>query len=251
MNRNDFEIEICAGNIQSVKAASDAGANRVELCDNLMEGGTTPSIGTIFTAKEISNIDVYPIIRPRGGNFVYDDVEEAIMIRDIKLAVQHGADGIVIGVLNSDGGINYEMCSRLIEAAKGLPTTFHRAFDQCKDPFMALESLLSMGVSRLLTSGQKNTAIDGADLIAQLQKSAGDRLKIMPGGGINEINIAALVQKTGVRSVHASLRAPYSQETCFWRNEVTFNGTKDISETIIKASNTDIIKKAIQALEAI
>ncbi len=251
MKRNQFELEICAANIQSVQAANEAGADRVELCDSLIEGGTTPSIGTISIAKELFDIDVFVLIRPRGGNFVYDNTEEEIMLRDIKQAAINGADGLVIGALNPDGSINYDQCCRLIEAAKGLPITFHRAFDHSKDPHLALETLLSMGVSRLLTSGQKNKAIEGVDLLAQLHKTAGDRLKVMPGGGIDERNISELAIKTGVKSFHASLREVYGQDPVFSRSEVCFNGTKDLPENQIKASSIERIKSVIKELEKI
>ncbi len=249
MERNSFELEICASNIQSVIAARQGGADRIELCHNMIEGGTTPSAGMIAVAKELSAVDVFVLIRPRGGNFVYDEIEEELMIRDIKQAIAFGADGVVIGALKSDGLINYDQCCRLIEAAKGLPVTFHRAFDHCQNPFIALESILSMGVNRLLTSGQKNKAIDGVDLIAQLQKSAGDRLHIMPGGGVDEINIEEIALKTGVKSFHASLSEIYVQEPVFGWNEVCFNGSKDLPENQIKASDINKIKKVIRKLE--
>lgn len=251
MDRNSFELEVCAGNIQSVIAAGKGGADRVELSDNFIEGGTTPSLGTIVVAKEISIVDVFVLIRPRGGSFVYDEIEERIMINDIKLAAERGADGFVIGALNIDGSVNYEQCCRMIEEANGLPITFHRAFDHCQNPFIALDRLLSMGITRLLTAGQKNTAIEGVDLIAQLQKSAGDKLRIMAGGGINEENISALANKAKVTSFHASLRKVYEQEPVFCWNEVCFNGTKDLPENQIKTSSIDRIKRVIKNLEKI
>ncbi len=249
--RKCFELEICAGNIQSVIAADKGGADRVELCDNLIEGGTTPSLGTISLAKDLSEIDVFPIIRPRGGDFVYDDVEQEIMLRDVKIAVEHGADGIVIGALKSDGNINYDLCCKLIEVAKGIPITFHRAFDHCRNPFDALDILLKMGVKRLLTSGQQNTAIEGADLIAELQHRAGKQLVVMAGSGVDENNINELATKTHVKAFHASLRCVYKQETVFSRNEVRFNGTKDLKENQLMVSSLERIKRVIKKLENI
>ncbi|MGQ1788299.1 copper homeostasis protein CutC [Saccharicrinis sp. GN24d3] len=249
MNRNDFEIEICAGNIQSVIEADKGGADRVELCDNLIEGGTTPSGGTIAMAKKVSNIDIFPIIRLRGGNFVYDELELRIMLQDIKEAISAGADGVVIGALNKDGSVNIDQCQRMIEAANGLPVTFHRAFDQCKEPFEALDTLMSLGISRLLTSGQKFTVTEGAGLITRLHEMTGDKLTIMPGGGINEHNIVELAEKTGVKSFHASLREVCSQEPCFWRDEVKFNGTNDLPENQFKTSSKKRIRCLIEKLE--
>ncbi|GAF01551.1 CutC-like protein [Saccharicrinis fermentans DSM 9555 = JCM 21142] len=199
----------------------------------------------------MASLDVFPMIRPRGGNFVYDDIEQEIMLRDIKLAVERGADGIVIGALTVNGAIDYDFCCRLIEAARGLPITFHRAFDQCKQPFVALEILISMGVKRLLTSGQKNKAIDGVDLISMLQKSAANSLQVMPGSGIDENNITKLAQQTGVKAFHASLRDIYKQEPVYTRSEVRFNGSKDLPENQVKTSNIKRIKSIISEIERI
>lgn len=206
MNRKDFEIEICAGNIESVLTSDMGGADRVELCENLFEGGTTPSLGSIVLSKEKCSLDVFVIIRPREGDFVYSEIEFEVMLKDIQSAVEIGADGIVIGCLKPDGTVDFEMCSRLIEAAKGLPVTFHRAFDLTPDPFEALDTIKSLGVNRILTSGQKNKAVDGIELIRELQENAGTNLKIMPGSGIDESNILKIASKTGVNSFHASLR---------------------------------------------
>lgn len=206
MNRKGFEIEICAGNIESVLAADIGGADRVELCENLSEGGTTPSNGSIVLSKEKCSLDVFVIIRPRGGDFVYSEIEFEVMLKDVQTTVEIGADGIVIGCLKPDGTIDIEKCSRLMEVAKGLPVTFHRAFDVTTDPFEALETIKSLGVNRILTSGQKNKAEEGVKLIKELQENAGTKLRIMPGSGINESNIQRIAISTGVNSFHASLR---------------------------------------------
>jgi copper homeostasis protein len=206
MDRKDFEIEICTGNIGSVLAADRGGADRVELCENLAEGGTTPSFGTMVLAKEKSSLAVYVIIRPRGGDFVYSDTEMEVMLRDIQSAVEMGADGMVIGCLKPDGRVDLEKCRRLMEAGRGLPVTFHRAFDLTPDPFEALEDIKSMGISRILTSGQKEKAEDGMELLRELAKNAGTGLRIMAGSGIDESNIRALALGTGLHSFHASLR---------------------------------------------
>jgi copper homeostasis protein len=211
LNRKDFEIEICAGNIESVLAADMGGADRVELCENLSEGGTTPSCGSIVLSKEKCSLDVFVIIRPRGGDFVYTQIEFEVMLRDVQSAVEIGADGIVIGCLKPDGTVDSDRCSRLIETAKGLPVTFHRAFDVTPDPFKALETIKSLGVNRILTSGQKNKAEEGVELIKKLQVNAGTKLRIMPGSGINELNIQKIALSTGVNSFHASLREDVSE----------------------------------------
>jgi len=211
LNRKDFEIEICAGNIESVLAADIGGADRVELCENLSEGGTTPSYGSIVLSKEKCSLDVFVIIRPRGGDFVYSKIEFEVMLKDVQTAVEIDADGIVIGCLKPDGTIDIEKCSRLMEVAKGLPVTFHRAFDVTPDPYEALDTIKSLGVNRILTSGQKNKAEDGVELIKELQENAGTKLRIMPGSDINESNIQRIAISTGVNSFHASLREDVSE----------------------------------------
>ncbi len=167
----------------------------MELCENLFEGGTTPSFGSIVLSKEKCSLDVFVIIRSRGGDFVYSGIEFEVMRKDVQSVVEIGADGIVIGCLNQDGTVDFEKCSRLIEAAKGLPVTFHRAFDITPDPFEALETIKSLGIHRILTSGQKNRAEDGIELIKELQENAGANLRIMPGSGINESNIQNIALK--------------------------------------------------------
>jgi copper homeostasis protein len=211
LNRKDFEIEICAGNIESVLAADMGRADRVELCENLSEGGTTPSCGSIVLSKEKCSLDVFVIIRPRGGDFVYTQIEFEVMLRDVQSAVEIGADGIVIGCLKWDGTVDSDRCSRLIEVAKGLPVSFHRAFDVTPDPYEALETIKSLGVNRILTSGQKNKAEEGVELIKKLQINAGTKLRIMPGSGINELNIQRIALSTEVNSFHASLREDVSE----------------------------------------
>ena len=206
MNRKDFEVEICAGNIESVLAADMGGADRVELCENLLEGGTTPSFGSMVLSKEKCSLDIFVMIRARGGDFVYSETEFEVMQKDIQSAVEIGVDGIVVGCLQPDGTVDYERCSRLIETARGLSVTFHRAFDGTPDPFEALHIIKSLGVERILTSGQKNRAIEGIELIRNLQKMAGASLRIMAGSGIDESNIQKIATSTGVNSFHASLR---------------------------------------------
>jgi copper homeostasis protein len=241
LKRNDFEIEICAGNIESVLAADLGRADRVELCENLSEGGTTPSYGSIILSKEKCSLDVFVIIRSRGGDFVYSEIEFEVMRKDVQSAVEIGADGIVIGCLKKDGTVDYEMCSRLIEDAKGLPVTFHRAFDITPDPFEALETIKSLGVDRILTSGQKNRAEDGIRLIRELQENAGVNLRIMPGSGINELNIQNIALSTGVKSFHASLREDIESKTNYTRQYV--------SENKYKATSASRVRKLIKKVE--
>lgn len=202
-------LEICANSVTSALAAQDGGAVRVELCENLHEGGTTPSYGAILLARKLLHIKLYVLIRPRGGDFLYTDLEFNIMVEDVKRSMEAGCDGIVTGILNPDGTVDKERCDLLIQIAKqfGAGATFHRAFDTCNDQFKALEDIIDLGFERILTSGEKSTAIEGSRRIAELIQKAGDRIIIMPGSGVNEHNVADLVHFTGATEVHSSARS--------------------------------------------
>ena len=202
----NYIIEIATSDFLTTRSAVEGGADRIELCANLAEGGTTPSYAHIKKCREAFDIALFPIIRPRGGDFLYTKDEFEIMKNDIKLCNEIGCDGIVIGLLNMDGTIDMTRTSELIELAYPLDVTFHRAFDRCKDPFMALEELIEIGCQRILTSGQKPTVSEGVDLIAELNKKADDRIVIMPGSGVRKENIKMLAEKTGCIEFHSSLR---------------------------------------------
>ena len=201
-----YLIEIATSDFLTTKSAVEGGADRIELCANLAEGGTTPSYAHIKKCKEAFNIPLFPIVRPRGGDFLYTKDEFEIMKNDIKLCKELGCEGIVIGLLNMDGTIDMTRTSELIDLAYPLEVTFHRAFDRCKDPFIALEELIEIGCQRILTSGQKPTVIEGVDLIAGLNKKADDRIIILPGSGVRKDNIKMLAEKTGCIEFHSSLR---------------------------------------------
>ncbi|HYE55890.1 MAG TPA: copper homeostasis protein CutC [Chitinophagaceae bacterium] len=199
-------LEIATSDIASSLAAEKGGASRIELCDNLSEGGTTQSYGTIKHCREKLSIDLFPIIRPRGGDFLYTDDEFHAMRHDIRLCKELGCDGVVIGLLKPEGSIDTERTAKLVEAAYPMEVTFHRAFDRCRDPFEALEQLISIGCTRILTSGQQPTAPAGADLIAELIKKADSRIIIMPGSGVRKENVQELAAKTAATEFHSSLR---------------------------------------------
>jgi copper homeostasis protein len=201
-----YTIEIATSDFLTTKAAVEGGADRIELCANLAEGGTTPSYGQIVQCRESFDVLLYPIIRPRGGDFLYTDEEFSIMLKDVKLCKQLGCDGVVIGLLNADGTIDIKRTSQLVEAAYPLGATFHRAFDRCRDPFEAMEQLIEMGCERILTSGQQPSVNAGAELIAELNKKADTRITIMPGSGVRKDNIKTLAEKTGCTEFHSSLR---------------------------------------------
>jgi copper homeostasis protein len=209
-----YLIEIATSDFLTTKSAVEGGADRIELCANLAEGGTTPSYAHIKKCREAFDIALFPIIRPRGGDFLYTKDEFEIMKNDIKLCKELGCEGIVIGLLNMDGTIDMTRTSELIELAYPLEVTFHRAFDRCKDPFVALEELIEIGCQRILTSGQQPSVgsqesvvnSKAVDLITELNKKADDRIIIMPGSGVRKDNIKMLAEKTGCIEFHSSLR---------------------------------------------
>ena len=201
-----YIIEIATSDFETTRAAVAGGADRIELCANLSEGGTTPSYGTIYQCRETFDVLIYPIIRPRGGDFLYNNEEYEIMLHDVKLCKQLGCDGIVIGLLNRDGTIDLKRTATLIEIAYPMGVTFHRAFDRCREPFEAMEQLIQIGCERILTSGQQPGAFDGIEMITQLYQKADHRITIMPGSGVRKENIKMLAETTGCCEFHSSLR---------------------------------------------
>jgi copper homeostasis protein len=201
-----YKLEVIAFTIESCIAAQSAGAHRIELCDNPGDGGTTPSYGFIKAAREKVSIELYPIIRPRGGDFLYSDTEFEIMKTDIKLCKQLGCDGVVIGMLHADGSVDKERCKQLVELAYPMGVTFHRAFDRTNNAVKALEDIIEIGCERILTSGLLPNAVDGAATIAQLIKQADERIIIMPGSGVRADNIIELARQTGAVEFHTSAR---------------------------------------------
>lgn len=199
-------LEIVAYSHASALAAAAGGADRIELCENSAEGGTTPSLGAIEATRRIPGVKLHVMIRPRGGDFLYTDDEYRIMLRDAELARQAGADGIVIGILRPDATVDVERCRRLVDAAGNLSVTFHRAFDWAADPIRALEDVIGTGCNRILTSGQAPSALAGAPRIAALVKAARGRITLLAGAGVNEHNVREIVRLTGVTEVHGSLR---------------------------------------------
>ena len=201
-----FTLEVIGFNIESCTIAQLAGAHRIELCDNPGEGGTTPSYGFIKAARKKLQIDLFPIIRPRGGDFLYSDEEFEVMKADVKICKELECDAVVIGMLYSDGTVDKKRCSQLVELAYPLGVTFHRAFDRVADPLKALEDIIDVGCERILTSGLQPNALDGAEMIASLIKQADERIIIMPGSGVRSDNIIELAKKTGATEFHSSAR---------------------------------------------
>ncbi|WP_449440546.1 copper homeostasis protein CutC [Pedobacter steynii] len=220
-------MEVCANSVRSALAAQEGGAIRVELCDNLPEGGTTPSYSTIALAKKMLSIKVYPIIRPRGGDFLYSDLEFNLMKEDIKICKSLNCDGVVIGILKADGSVDKERCAELIAEAKPMPVTFHRAFDMSNDMEKALEDIIELGCERILTSGGEASAIKGADMLARLIKQADGRIIIMPGAGVSAANIADIIKLTGAKEFHASARHAVKSEMQFRNPRLSMGSVAD------------------------
>lgn len=203
-----YTLEVCAASMQSVAAAAAGGAHRIELCSALSLDGLTPSMGMIRIVKErFPQLTLHVLIRPREGNFVYNDVELATMQSDIIECRKAGANSVVVGALTSEGDIDLAAMQRLMEAADTLPVTFHRAFDVCRHPEEALEQIIALGCRRILTSGQQPTAEQGIPLLHRLNQQADGRIILMPGGGVNATNAPLILQQTGCTEIHASASA--------------------------------------------
>lgn len=243
------KVEICTNSVTSCLEAQKGGAYRVELCAGIPEGGTTPSYGEIVMARKLLNIKLNVIIRPRGGDFLYSDVEHQTMIHDIEMAEKLGVDGVVIGCLTADGRIDMQRNKELIQAAQGMSVTFHRAFDMCKDPFESLEQIISLGCDTLLTSGQQPTAIEGISLLKELVEKANDRIIIMPGSGVNEDNIATLAKETKAKEFHFSAREPINSKMEYRNPALKMGGTVvSIDEYVHNVTNAEKVKRTIGKL---
>jgi copper homeostasis protein len=201
-----FNLEIIAFNIESCAIAQSSGASRIELCVNPSDGGTTPNYGFIKAAREKLHIELYCMIRPRGGDFFYSDAEFEIMKSDVQTCKQLGCDGVVIGMLNKDGTVDKERCKKLVQLAYPMGVTYQRAFDRVNDPFTALEDIIETGCERILTSGLVPNCLDGAPLIAQLVQQADERIVIMPGSGLQSSNVVEVAKITRAKEFHTSAR---------------------------------------------
>ena len=248
MKNPAITIEICATNIQSAISAQEGGAKRIELCDNLYEGGTTPSYAAIKLIQEKLDIQVNIMIRPRGSDFCYDNDEFEIMKEDIQMCNQLGVNGVVFGILLPNGSVDVKRTKQLVELARPLSVTFHRAFDVTLDPYKALEDIISCGIDRLLTAGQQNKAPDGAELIAELVKQAKGRIVIMPGSGLNENNISEFREITGANEFHMTARMPVESKMIYRKDGIFMGGLPQIPEFEIFITNANKIKKVINAL---
>lgn len=233
-----YKLEICANSLQSAINAQKAGAHRVELCENLEQGGTTPSYGFLAQARKLLNIKINILVRQRSGDFLYTDIEYQIIQDDIRMAKQLGADGVVCGILLPNGDVDIARTKALVELAKPMSFTFHRAYDFTNDPFKALEDIISAGADCLLTSGQQPTAIQGVHLIWELVKVAKGRIAIMPGSGVNADNIEYLLE-TGATEFHMSATAPVESGMTFRKWGMSL-GNPDTDYKILESNKENI-----------
>jgi copper homeostasis protein len=247
----EFKLEICVDTVESAITAQEAGADRIELCNDLPEGGTTPGAGTIISARNNLNIGLHVIIRPRGGDFLYSGLDFDIMRRDIETCGEYGADGVVLGILLPDGSIDIERTAILIELARPMSVTFHRAFDLCNDPVRGLKDVITAGADRLLTSGQRDKAEDGIDQINHLIRLADNRIIIMPGSGINNANIVKIASATGAKEFHLTGRKTISSEMTYHKYDISMGGVPGVSEFTRKVADQDMIRSIVDNLKMI
>lgn len=243
-------LEIVVYNIESALKAHEGRADRIELCDNPSDGGTTPSHGIIENVRQNVSMDVFVMIRPRGGDFHYSSYEFHAMKRDIDQCQKLSADGVVLGILNPDGTIDKKRCKELIDRARPMKVTCHRAFDMTRDPFEALEDCIEVGFERILTSGQKLKAIEGVDLIAELIKKANGRIAIMPGSGVNESTVEEIVRKTGAKEIHFSATTFRESEMKFRNPNIAGMGDDEGAEFKLRTVDPERIKKMRTLAEA-
>jgi copper homeostasis protein len=248
MLKEKYLIEVCAAHVQSAIAAQEGGAGRVELCDNLYEGGTTPSYAAIKLARKKLEIALNVMIRPRGSDFCYSNLEFEIMKEDIHVCKNLGADGVVLGILLPDGNVDITRTRQLIELARPMSVTFHRAFDMTPEPIKTLEELISLGVDRILTAGQKNTVPEGLDLIVQLVKKAGNRVVIMPGSGINENNILEIRNATWASEFHLTGRTIVESKMEYRKEGIYMGGLPQIPEYQFNCTDAARIRKIVHMI---
>ncbi|MDR2465865.1 MAG: copper homeostasis protein CutC [Prevotellaceae bacterium] len=253
MSDNKYEVEVCAGLVQSAVEAERGGASRVELCANLFEGGTTPSAATIEMSCSMVGIPIYVIIRPRGGDFLYSDLEFETMKRDVVEAKKYGASGIATGILLPDGSVDERRTGELVDIAHkfGMGATFHRAFDMTANPAKALEAVIRTGCERILTSGGRNKAFDGRLLIGQLVQQAAGRISLMAGSGVNPENVAELVESTGAREVHVSGKHRVEGGMKFRNTDIMMGGLPGIPEYEIDVTDAETVRRIVDRLSGL
>ena len=249
MAGNKILVEICCGSLEDAIESEMGGADRVELCSALFLGGLTPSMGSIVEARTRLKIPFMAMVRPRGGGFCYTGVEMAVMERDTVAAREQGADGIVFGILNADGSIDEERCRRIRKLIGDRQAVFHRAFDVTPDPFRSLDQLIDMGFTRLLTSGQEDSVPEGLPLIQRLIEYAGDRIEILPGGGIKLFNLRQVVEATGCKQIHLTAFKTQLDLSVRGRPFVTFGGALYPPEDQFQVADQSLVERVVKTLK--
>ncbi|MCP9767963.1 copper homeostasis protein CutC [Lacihabitans sp. LS3-19] len=240
-------LEICCFSLKSSKTAHEGGADRIELCGSLPEGGTTPSAGLLSSVLSEVSIPVYTMIRPRGGDFYFNEEEMQVMLTDIKILKEIKPAGFVIGALDKTGNIDLEKTSRLLDAIGDFPVTFHRAIDMCKNPLMAIEQLISLGIENILTSGQYPTALEGLGNLRDFKATAANRINIMAGSGVNPSNILK-ISEAGVDAFHFSAKKSIPSQMLY-RNEKIQMGDKNADEYATYEADLNLIKQGTELIE--
>lgn len=244
----NYILECCVDSVESAIEAEKGGANRIELCSALVIGGLSPSKALFEKVKESVNIKIHVLLRPRFGDFCYTEFEHEIIKQEIRMFRELGADGIVIGTLKPDGSLNLEQMKELVEAANGMSITLHRAFDMCADPFKTLEDVKSLGIHTILTSGQKNSCIDGKELLGQLVEKSNGAVDVLIGGGVDVSVIPALYESTGATSYHMSGKITLDSEMQYRKEDVSM-GVASMSEYQIWRTSAERVAKVKEILE--
>ena len=248
MNRPRIKLEICTASAEDCAAAEQSGADRVELNCALMLGGLTPSLGALREARAAIRIPLITMIRPRAGGFCYSASEFKIMQRDVEAALAEGADGIAFGILDQHGAIDLERCAQVVKLTAGRQAVFHRAFDVVPDPLAALDKLIDLGVTRVMTSGQETSAYNGAANIAHYLSHSAGRIEVLPAGGINRFTVADVVSRTGCDQIHASLSSASKDRSVAARPQVAFGGMLKPPEDEFSVTDRTAVANLRQAL---
>lgn len=247
----NYNLEICIDSVESARIAAEGGADRVELCANLFEGGTTPPSSIIEECRKVKGIELMVMVRPRGGDFCYSDTEFLLMKKDIENIKSLGADGVVFGILDKEGSIDINRTKELVDLSSPMKVTFHRAFDMSKDIYKALEDVIEIGCDRILTSGGEQTAPEGVRNIKNLIEKAGDRIIILVGSGVNEDNIVEIAKGTGLKECHFSARTFVESDMVYRNPRINMGGIPGIPEYGLYRSNKERIVEIKEKLERI
>ena len=243
-----MQIEVCIDNLESLHYAQQGGASRIELCSSLALGGLTPSVGFMKQAAKHAHVPVYAMIRPRQGDFLFSDDEIELMLADIHAARQAGLQGVVVGVLTPQSQINRDTLATLVKEAKGLGVTFHRAIDQCLEPFEALDTIMSAGCERVLTSGLEDSALKGAETIARMVRHCGNHLSIMAGAGITADNAVEIIAKSGIKEIHLSGKSTRPSHMINVARQAHM-GNADIDDFLIPVTSAETIAAVVRAIQ--